>query len=200
MYVSTAAATPTLDSYTKQDSQGSPQFCACSQTHCDKLKSLRDNHRRLSRPEYSLASKVNCQDLRQLPCTAQGVTQLLDDRAWMDTPFLTQDELLYLVLLVFQYEISFTASGGFTMLHRLRDPEREQFVDELFGDALPLGDQLSLHEARQFNEFLDQHDSSSIKCPPAPLRIDQEINKRTSTFYKAVRMCIYYCTFDEHLD
>ena len=37
----------------------------------------------------------------------------------MDTPFLTQDELLYLVLLIFQYEISYTASGGFTTLHRL---------------------------------------------------------------------------------
>jgi hypothetical protein len=178
LYLRTAAATPTLDSYTEQDAQGAPQFCACSQAQRDKLKSLCDHRRRLRRPEYSLASKVRCQDLRQLPCTAQGVTQLLDDRAWMDTPFLTQDELLYLVLLVFQYEISYTASGGFTTLHRLRDPERAQFVDELFGDALPLGDQLSLHEVRQFNEFLDQHDSSSIKCPPAPLRIDQETNTR----------------------
>jgi hypothetical protein len=38
---------------------------------------------------------------------------------------------------------------------------------------------------RQFNEFLDQHDSSSIKCPPAPLRIDQETNKR----HQQLRQC-----------
>jgi hypothetical protein len=35
LYQRTAAATPTLDSYTEQDAQ---QFCACSQTQSDKLK------------------------------------------------------------------------------------------------------------------------------------------------------------------
>ena len=69
------------------------------------------------------------------------------------------------MLLVFQYEIAFTASGGYTTLHRLRDPESAQFDDELFLDKLPNQDQLSLHEARKFNEFLEQHDSGSIKCP-----------------------------------
>ena len=164
----------TYDTYTR-DAGG---FCDCSAKQREKLGSLCDNRRRLQQPEYSLVNKVRCEDLRQLPCTAQGATRLLDERRWMDRPFLTQQELLYLVLLVFQYEISFTASGGYTTLHRLRDPESAQFVDELFLDKLPNQDRVSLHEARQFNEFLEQHDSGSIKCPPTELRYDQETNKR----------------------
>ena len=147
-----------FETYTDKDTQ---QVCACSEAQRNKLKTLCDNRLRLRKPEYSLASKVRCQDVRLLPY-AEGVTLLLDDRAWMDTPFLLQDELLYLVLLIFHYEIFFTAIGGYTTLHRLRDPEQAQFVDELFMDKLPDEDQFSLHEARQFNGFLDQHDSTSI--------------------------------------
>jgi hypothetical protein len=180
-YAKFSAASPTLETYTASDAQ---QLCACTEAQLNKLKRLCDHRLRLRKPEYSLASKVRCQDVRQLPC-AEGVTRLLDDRAWMDTPFLTQDELLYLVLLIFQYEISFTASGGYTTLHRLRDPEQAQFVEELFSDRLPDEDQFSLHEARQFNEFLDQHDSTSIKCPPTELDFFQETNKR----HQQLRQC-----------
>ena len=45
--------------------------------------------------------------------------------------------------------------------------------------SLPFQERLPDDDLRQtVNEFLEQHDSSSIKCPPAPLRIDQETNKR----------------------
>lgn len=148
----------TLATYTLDDTQ---QRCKCTKEQQDKLKTLCEHRLLLRKPEYSLLNKVRCQDLRLLPCKAQGVERLLDDRRWMDTPFLAQDELLYLVLLIFQYEISYTASGGFTTLHRLRDPEQAQFVDELFGDTLPENDQLSLHEARQFNEYLERHDAGT---------------------------------------
>jgi len=176
------AAAHTLATYTLEDTE---QRCKCTKEQQDKLKSLCEHRRLLRKPEYSLLSKVRCQDLRLLPCKALGVERLLDDRRWMDTPFLTQDELLYLVLLIFQYEISYTASGGFTTLHRLRDPEQAQFVDELFGDTLPENNQLSLHEARQFNEYLERHDAGTIKCPPTELDFFQETNKR----HQQLRQC-----------
>ena len=172
----------TLATYTLEDAQ---QRCKCTKEQQEKLKTLCEHRRLLKKPEYSLLNKVRCQDLRLLPCKAQGVERLLDDRRWMDTPFLAQDELLYLVLLIFQYEISYTASGGFTTLHRLRDPEQAQFVDELFGDTLPENDQLSLHEARQFNEYLERHDAGMIKCPPTELDFFQETNKR----HQQLRQC-----------
>jgi hypothetical protein len=104
----------------------------------------------------------------------------------MRTPFLSQDELLYLVLLIFQYEISYTASGGFTTLHRIRDPEQAQFVDELYAVPLPRNaSRLSLHEAQLFNDYLEEHDAASIKCPPTELDFFQETNQR----HRQMRQC-----------
>jgi hypothetical protein len=106
-------------------------------------------------------------------------------RKTVETPFLTQDELLYLVLLIFEYEISYTVSGGYTTLHRLRDQEQAQFVDELFKVPL-LNRHLSLHESCMFNEYLEQHDSSSIKCPTTPLNYYLQTNKR----HVQLRQCV----------
>ena len=120
-----------------------------------------------------------------LPCGNEDVLTLLDRRQALEPPYLTQDELLYLVLLIFDYEISYTASGGYTTLHKLRDPEQAQFVDDLFDVALP-GGKLSLHEARAFNEYLEQQDVGSLKCPPQPLNYYAETNKR----HKQLKQCV----------
>ncbi len=86
----------TYDTYTR-DVGG---FCDCSAKQREQLgDDLCDNRLRLQHPEYSLAKKVRCDDVRQLPCTADGAMRLVDERRSMDRPFLTQDELLYLVLL-----------------------------------------------------------------------------------------------------
>jgi hypothetical protein len=171
---------PTLDSYTLADETKS---CECVR---DKEQAFCDHRRLLREPEYSLSAKVLCAGLRELPCSAAGVLRLLDGRSTMNTPFLTQDELLYLVLLIFEYEISYTASGGFTTLHRIKDPNEAQFVDDLFAVPLPLNaSSLILHESRQFNEFLEQHDSTSMKCPPTELDFFQETNLR----HQQLRQC-----------
>jgi hypothetical protein len=178
-----AEASATLETYTRHDAE---QLCTCSRAQQEELWTLCENRRRLLKPEYSLSSKVLCAGLRVLPCDAEGVTRLLDKRSSMRTPFLSQDELLYLILLVFQYEISYTASGGFTTLHRIRDPEKAQFVDELYAVALPRNaNRMSLHEAQQFNEYLEQHDAASIKCPPTELDYFQETNQR----HRQMRQC-----------
>jgi hypothetical protein len=158
----------------------------CSKDEEARHPSLCLHRRRLAKPEYSLTAKINCAGLRLLPCGAAKVTTLLDERNWMDTPFLTQDEMLYLTLLIFEYEISYTSSGGFTTLHRIKEPELAQFVDEMFAVPLPRdSDRLSLHESRQFNQFLEQQDASSVKCPPTDLDFSQETNKR----HQQMRLC-----------
>ena len=96
-------------------------------------------------------------------------------------PFLRQKELLYLVLLIFQYEIRYTASGGYTTLHRLRDPASAQVVHEMYTVPLPNKQALSLREAEQLNTFLDQHDSTQMKCPEKSLDYFQETNKPHAT-------------------
>lgn len=182
LYDSTLQAV-SLETYTSDDAG---QLCRCSDAQLREPAELCNNRRRLLKPEYSLSSKVRCAGLRVLPCDAQGVTRLLDRRSSMRTPFLSQDELLYLVLLVFQYEISYTASGGFTTLHRIRDPEQALSVDELYAVALPRNaSRLSLHEAQLFNDYLEQHDAASIKCPPTDLDFFQETNQR----HRQLRQC-----------
>jgi hypothetical protein len=86
----------------------------------------------------------------------------------------------------FEYEISYTSSGGFTTLHRIKEPELAQFVDEMFAVPLPRdSNRLSLHESRQFNQFLEQQDASSVKCPPTDLDFSQETNRR----HQQMRLC-----------
>jgi hypothetical protein len=53
-------AAQTLETYTASDAQ---QLCACTEAQRNKLKSLCDHRLRLRKPEYSLASKVRCQDV-----------------------------------------------------------------------------------------------------------------------------------------
>ena len=178
LYDKTQKVQPDLDSYTyPKDEAG---FCTCTEAgDCQR--------RRLRSPEYSVSPAVSCEALavRMLPCGNEDVLTLLDRRQALEPPYLTQDELLYLVLLIFDYEISYTASGGYTTLHRLRDPEQAQFVDDLFDVALP-GGKLSLHEARAFNEYLEQQDVGSLKCPPQPLNYYAETNKR----HKQLQQCV----------
>jgi hypothetical protein len=175
---------PSLKTYTAEDTP--PSLCSCSRDELQQHRSLCIDRRRLAKPEYSLSAKINCAGLRSLPCNAAGVQELVDNRNWMDPPYLTQDEMLYLTLLIFEYEISYTTSGGFTTLHRLKDTEKSQFVDELFAVPLPReNDRLSLHESRQFNDFLEQQDVSSIKCPATDLDFSQETNKR----HQQMRLC-----------
>jgi CO/xanthine dehydrogenase Mo-binding subunit len=35
--------------------------------------------------------------------------------------------------LIFEYEISYMASSGFSTLHRITDTEQAQFVDDMYG-------------------------------------------------------------------
>lgn len=178
-----AEASATFDSYTIDDAK---QLCACSSEQYIVFKSLCEDRRRLRTPEYSVSGKIRCDGIRVLPCDAEGVTRLLDSRNTMRTPFLSQDELLYLVLLIFQYEISYTASGGFTTLHRIRNPEQAQFVDDMYAVTLPRNaNRLSLHEAQLFNDYLEQHEAASIKCPPTELDFFQETNQR----HRQMRQC-----------
>jgi hypothetical protein len=155
--------------------------CRCSATeaaqHAEELCSSR---RRLRTPEYSrqgTGKNVRCRDLRVLPCSAERVEALIDLRMGLHPPFLAEDELLYLVLLIFEYEISYTASGGFTPLHQVLDPRQAQFVRDMYEVPLPDGSSvLSLHEAAAFNRFLDRHDAMSFKCQPQDFDYFQETN------------------------
>ena len=155
--------------------------CQCSAReaaqHAEELCASR---RRLRTPEYSrqgTGKNVRCRDLRVLPCSAERVEALIDLRMGLHPPFLAQDELLYLVLLIFEYEISYTASGGFTPLHQVLDPRQAQFVRDLYEVPLPDGSSvLSLREAAAFNRFLDRHDAMSFKCQPQEFDYYQETN------------------------
>jgi len=123
LYNDIASTVETEESYKEEDSQN---ICQCSQLQEVVTQSLCRNSKQLARPEYSLSARVVCEGLWQLPCTTAGVTLLLDELRKLDPLFLSQTELLYLVLLIFEYEISYTASGGFTTLHRITDSEQAQ--------------------------------------------------------------------------
>jgi hypothetical protein len=171
-----------FETYTSDDLNN---LCQCTDEQLATLTDLCKNRRLLKKPEYSLSSKIQCKALRSVQCDAEGVTELLDQRRQMRTPYLTQEELLYIILLIFQYEISYTSSGGFTTLHRI-DPEQAQFVYELY--EIPLAgkaDRLSLHEAQQFNAYLEEHEGANIKCPPTQLDYFQETNQR----HRQMRQC-----------
>ena len=183
LYDDIASTVETEESYKEEDSRN---ICQCSQLQEVSTQSLCRNRKRLARPEYSLSTRVVCEGLWQLPCTVAGVTLLLDERRKLDPLFLSQTEFLYLVLLIFEYQILYTASGGFTTLHRITDAEQAQFVNDMYSVPLVNSDStLSLHEAAQFNQFLDQHNSTNLKCLPRALDYFQETNTR----HKQMRQC-----------
>jgi hypothetical protein len=84
-------------------------------------------------------------------------------------PFLRQQELLYLVLLIMKNEIQNTASGGFMALHRLREPGDVRVIAQLFADDLPGDDRLSLAQAHEFNNFIRNRKAMNFKCSPKSL-------------------------------
>jgi hypothetical protein len=130
--------------------------------------------RRLETPEYSLSVPTRCADVKVLPCTP-AVLYLLDERApatdqcvkdKLPCQFLLQDELLYLILLILDKEITYTASGGFMSLHKIRTRAASLAVEALFTDTLPDNVQtLSFAQATQFNDFVEERSASSFKCP-----------------------------------
>ncbi len=168
------------------DEESTEEICKC--TTKEKLK--QDNlclHRKILRsPEYNRpagleGNRIKCEDLKALPCT-EYVKTLIDQRGELDPPFLSQDEMLYLVLLILQYEISYTATGGFTPLHKVND----QYVSEMY--MVPLADNskvLNLHEAQEFNLFLDRHEALSLKCQASSLDYFEE----TNTIHTQLRHC-----------
>ena len=108
---------------------------------------------------------MRCSFSNNLPCSGP-VKYLLDERAPEDNKcvdenkpcqFLQQKELLYLVLLILEQEITNTVSGGFMALHKLRESEASHAVDTLFQDCLAHDlPHLSLTQATQFNAFVEE--------------------------------------------
>jgi hypothetical protein len=152
------------------------------------------NCRRLKTPEYSLKIPTRCSDVKTLPCT-DAVRYLLDERAPTTDScvkenkpcqFLLQDELLYLVLLILDKEITNTVSGGFMALHRLRDREASNAVDDLFKDTLSgQARALSFEQATQFNNFVQERSVRSFKCPEKTYNPQQITNK----MHLQMRLC-----------
>ena len=142
----------------------SSETCSCPSQTC----------RRLETPEYSLSVPTRCADVKVLPCT-EAVLYLLDKRApatdqcvrdKAPCQFLLQDELLYLVLLILDKEITYTASGGFMSLHKIRNKAASLAIDTLFNDTLPDKVQtLNFEQATQFNNFVQERSVTTFKCP-----------------------------------
>jgi hypothetical protein len=142
--------------------------------NCKCAASKEQECRRLRKPEYSLHTPMRCSFSNVLPCS-DPVRYLLDERAPEDNKcvdekkpcqFLQQQELLYLVLLILDKEITNTVSGGFMALHKIREPGESRAVDLLFQDTLSDGlTYLSLAQAKQFNSFVEERSVMNLKCP-----------------------------------
>ena len=96
------------------------------------------------------------------------------------------------MLLIFEYEIVYTRSGGFTPLHQVLDPQQAQFVRDMYSVPLPHEDPeglkapvLSLHEASAFNRFLEQHETMNLKCQSRDLDYYQQSNN----MHEQMRLC-----------
>jgi hypothetical protein len=167
-----------------------PGICACTTQQGNSGNNFCDTRRTLRVPEYSRhagleGQRMECGDLKALPCS-DYVRTLIDLRKDLHPPFLSQDEMLYLVLLILQYEISYTATGGFTPLHKVNDPQQAQYVSDMY--KVPLADGrnvLSLHEAQEFNLFLDRHEALSMKCQADSLDYFEE----TNDMHRQLRHC-----------
>jgi hypothetical protein len=152
-------------------------LCTCS--------ALKDRDcRQLLHAEYSIPP-TRCANSKMLACTDE-TEKLLDLRLNHEPPFLLQNELLYLVLLIMKNEIQNTISGGFMALHRLREQADVHAINLLFADELPMNAQrLSLVEARQFNEFVKNRRAMKFKCPPKSI----DPNQQTNLMHTALQRC-----------
>ena len=155
-----------------------PGACTCDAQSAD------TNCKRLKAPEYKTLP-MRCETSKVLECTSE-VERLLNNRMQNKPPFLQQQELLYLVLLIIKNEIKNTISGGFMALHRLRAPAEVQAVSELFAHELPHAAQhVSLVQAKQFNDFVRSRNAISWKCPAKS--VDWQL--QTNTMHAALRQC-----------
>jgi hypothetical protein len=152
-------------------------LCTCS--------ALNDRHcRQLLHAEYSIPP-TRCANSKILACTDE-IEILLDQRFEHKPPFLLQNELLYLVLLIMKNEIQNTVSGGFMALHRLREQADIQAVSQLFAAELPMqAKRLSFVQARQFNEFVKNRRAMQFKCPPKSI----DPNQQTNLMHTALQRC-----------
>jgi hypothetical protein len=162
--------------------------------NCKCAESKDQECRRLRKPEYSLHTPMRCSFSNVLPCS-DPVRYLLDERAPEDNKcvdekkpcqFLQQQELLYLVLLILDKEITNTVSGGFMALHKIREPDASRAVDLLFHDSLSDDlPHLSLAQAKQFNSFVQERSVMNLKCP------ENEFNyqKLTNQMHKTMQSC-----------
>lgn len=133
--------------------------------------------KKLKRQEYKMTSPMRCRDSKVLECTSE-VVALLDARTKHTPPFLLQEELLYLVLLIFDLQIKMTVSGGFMALHKIRDSADVQAMSDIFAQELPRQlERLSFLEANQFNEFVESRKLINFKCPPKNINYQQETNQ-----------------------
>jgi len=126
--------------------------------------------------------KMNCENSKLFECT-DATHFLLNNRVGHTPPFLRQDELLYLVLLIMKNEIQNTASCGFMALHRLREPSDVRVISQLFAEELPSGDFLSFAQAHQFNSFVRNRKAMNFKCSPKAL----DVNLLTNIKHTALR-------------
>jgi hypothetical protein len=139
---------------------------------CSESEDTRDC-RELLHAKYSIP-KTRCSDSKVLACTDE-TERLLDKRYTHNPPFLLQKELLYLVLLIMHRQIQNTISGGFMVLHRLREQTDVQAVTEIFAHELPMkAMQITLIEARQFNDFVKNRRVMNLKCPPKSIDTNQQ--------------------------
>jgi hypothetical protein len=150
---------------------------------CNPLEDTR-HCRQLLQAEYSIP-KTRCAESRVLLCTDE-TERLLDQRYTHKPPFLLQQELLYLVLLIMKSEIQNTVSGGFMALHRLREQTDVLAVRELWEYELPMkAERVSLVEARQFNDFVKNRRAMNLKCPPKSI----DPNQQTNLMHTALQRC-----------
>jgi hypothetical protein len=150
---------------------------------CSESVNTRDC-RELLHAEYSIP-KTRCSDSKVLACTDE-TERLLDKRYTHNPPFLLQKELLYLVLLIMHRQIPNTISGGFMALHRLREQTDVQAVTEIFAHELPMkAMQVTLIEARQFNDYVKNRRVMNLKCPPKSI----DTNQQTNLMHTALQRC-----------
>lgn len=147
----------------------------------------------LAEPEYSIVP-TTCQEISSLSCT-ESIERLLNSR--VSSPFLTQRELLFLVLKIMQYEIGNSLGAGVESLHLLRSPFQAGPVANILRDkfdienmASPNMDYMDLSEAKDFNKFMTGNEGTDgIQCSAYKNSI--KYFTETNRMHQSLRSCYH---------